>query len=467
MHTRTSKTASSETTAGKAPVTTGTNVGMEDQRPEADTIRQLKNQANHSPQALQLRSLQQLAARAGAVAQLTKKDDIKALGKGFNDADAENLKTIAGGWVAALALAKETTADFLRKVVATNHPSMIQRRILNQLSEAYYDQAVSFAANSGANFAGLMQKGMNNKLVQSMSGDPAPALQALVMAMSTNAAFTNIGRLGLISEHYPGFVPIISAQMAAAAAELQTVITWMGALTPRILAILQTAAPNFAGLQAMAAALTNVSSLHSVLGTYLNFRAVVQAQLVAAPVQLQTVIAYLSPQPANVLAWLETNNPTFAVLQVLAAEKPGAALLGMLVNFAKEVAPGDDDYEPIGAQNNEYRIGHYALGHTLRGMLPVPALNGLKTLWPEATTLAEVRAVCLDFDQNNATIANTKQSFSYTPTVAPTNRISARKNSADNNFDQLFPQNGGDISPADAATLGTINAVKNNWTAGP
>lgn len=467
-----------------------------------------------------------------AVAQLFIKDDIMA--DGYTDQEANTLKTIAGNsWGSALDLAKKIDIAFFRKINALPYAPQIKRRILDQLDNHYYEILKMFCTNQGGDLSQLVLKGVGRNLVESMIGYPTPPLKALVLAMSGVAAFNNIGKLGFICMHYPQFIPIISAQMAGAAAQLQTVITWLseqnaamlavleaavpnfgalqgmvarltntGSLTATlanypnfraiavaqvagapallqtvmtwlsgkdaaVLALLEAANPNFVALQAMAVALTNISSLARVLGIYANLGAIVSVEMIAAPALLQTVISDLSIQDDDVLAWLETNNPNFAVLQVLAAQSPDKALLGMLVNFAKEVAPGNDDYEAIGTQSNEYRIGHFALGHTLRGMLAVPALNGTKTLWPAATTLAELRNVCLNFDDNNVTTPNTAQNFFYTPTVAPTTAIAARKNSANNRFDQVFPRNGTDISPGEATKLSAINAVKNNWTAIP
>lgn len=435
---------------------------MADDSPHVRQLRKYASMARNSPLTTQLK------ASSPAVAQLTKKQDIVALGKGFTDVDAEDLKTIAGGWVNALTMAKGTTAVFLRKVVATGYDRLDQYKILNQLDEHFYDLANLFVGHNAGDFIQLVRKGLNNKLVDGMTGYPVPQLRGLVLSMATNAAFTDIGRLGFICDNYPAFVPIIGAQIGGAAAALQTVISWLATLQSGVLAVIEAAAPTFAALQAMSLVLTATASLPKILASYNNFRAITQAQMIAAPALLQTVITHLSTRSDGVLTWLEANNPNFAVLQVLVAQDPSEDMLGMLVNFAKEAAPGDGAYEAIGAQGNEYRIGHFARGHTLRGMPAVPALNGMKTLWPDATTLAQVRDVCLNFDQHNPTVPNAIEYFySYTPTVAPTTQIYAAKNLPSNSFDQLFPRNGTDITAGEATTLGAINAVKANWTAFP
>ncbi len=456
--------------------TRGAAAPRTDNRPAAGTLQRLQSQANHGPRAAQLQGLQQLTrqskaqashgvAQAQAVAQLTKKDQIQQLG--FTATDADDLKAITQGWESAYALAQVTTVPFLRRIVATGHPLLLKRRILNQLDDHYYSVGLAMAGNYGGDFVQLVNKGLNSKLVDSMTGQVAP-LRALVMTMSTNGAFTDLSKLGFIYQYYPAFVPIISAQIGGAAAMVQTLITWLGGLRANVLGIIETATPNFVQLQAMQPALTNTASMTKILAAYPGFQAIFAAQMLAAPVQLQTVITHLGARPDDILAWLDGNAPSFAVLGVLAAQDPDKPTLGKLVSFAKEAAPADNAYEQIGAKANYYRIGHFALGHTLRGMAAVPALNGTKTLWPAATTLAQVRGVCQDFDANNGITPNTAEAFpNYTPTVAPTTPIYAAKNQANNRFDQLYPHNGDNITPADATKLGAINAVKNDWTAVP
>ncbi|MFZ6770763.1 DUF4157 domain-containing protein [Undibacterium sp. Di26W] len=622
-------------------------------------------------QSLETRGVYSAVQRQGivqtmAVAQLTKKDDILALGKGFTEGDANNLNAITQGWGSALELAKTTTRDFLRKIVATAHPILLKRQILQNLDEANYDHLLGFVGNSAAELAKLVKKEAGTSLVRRMVGEQAPPLRAMVLGMSNNADLKDISQLGYICQHYPRFFAITDAEKTRAAAQLQIVITCLGKMPVGMLAILETAAPTFADLQAMSPrltktsgmkdilaaypnfraiavaqvigatallqtvitwltnnpgllgiletanpdfgalqgfiatltktaglpdilatypkfrvialaqlagasaqlqavitwltdnkgllgiletanpsfaelqglmptitktsglpailtsypnfraialaqltgasallqtvitwltgkdaavlgvletanpsfvalqamipTLTNLDSLPNILKKYANFKPIAVAQVVAAPALLQTVITHLGSKKDPVLTWLHTNNPNFAVLQVLAVQRPDNTVLGMLVNFAKEAAPGNDDYEAIGLQQNEYRIGHFALGHTLRGMLPVPALDGPKTLWPAATTLALVRGVCLDFDQNNATTLNAAENFTYTPTVMPNNQIFAAKNNngADRNkFDQLYPRSGTPITQAESIKLSLINAVKADWTAGP
>lgn len=339
------------------------------------------------------------AIQAMAVTQLkTKKNQITDLG--YTEDEAETIQTIVGGWVEAHKLAQKIELAYFRKVIANHATREIRRAALLQLTEHYYNLAGVFVVNHGGNLEGMISKGLNNKLVDGMTGAPVPPLRALVLAMSSNPLFTDISKLGKVCDNYPGFVAILSAQLGAGAA-LQDVMSWLGG------------------------------------------------------------------QTAATLAWLNTNLPTFATLQVLTAQDPGSDLLKMLCNFAKEVAPAAAAYEQIGLQQQNYRIGHFARAHTLRGMPAVPALDGGKTLWPAATTVAEVRAVCGDLDANHAIAANTRVDLFYTPTVQPATPIRARKNLDNNHFDQLYPTSGPDISAGDATKLGVINASKHDWTVGP
>ncbi|MFZ6720524.1 DUF4157 domain-containing protein [Undibacterium sp. Ji49W] len=671
-------------------------------------------------------------AQLVAVAQLTIKDNILALGKGYSGPEAENLKTIAGSWSTAFPMAEKMEIAFFRKINATHYDRLIKMQILQQLDEANYDHLLDFVGNDAAKLGKLVKKEAGTSLVRRMVGEQALPLRTMVLGMSDNAGLKDIGKLGYICEHYPKFlaitdaektraapqlqvvitglgtisaamlailetaaptfdqlktmvpkltktsgmavilatypnfraiavaqvidetvklqkvitwlsdnpglfgiletanpnfgafqalmpaltkttgVPVILAtypnfraialaqltvapavlqnvitwltsnpgllgiletanpdfvalqgfmaaltktsgltdilatypkfraialaQLAGASAQLQTVITWLtdnkgllgiletadpsfadlqglmptmtktsglpailksypnfraialaqliGApallqkvitwLTGKdaaVLGVLETANPSFVALQAMVPALTNLTSLPNILTKYANFKPIAVAEIVAAPVLLQTVITHLGSRKDPVLTWLHTNNPNFAVLEVLADKKPDDTLLGMMVNFAKEAAPGDNDYEAIGTQSNGYRIGHFAMGHTLRGMLAEPALDTpTKTLWPAATTLAEIRGVCLNFDQNNTTILNAREGFTYTPTVAPNNLIVANKNNIRGNrnkFDQLYPRSGTLITKEQADTLSEINAAKADWTALP
>ncbi|MRW93678.1 hypothetical protein GJ699_27155 [Duganella sp. FT80W] len=221
---------------------------MPDQRPDIAHLHTLQRMANQSARQQQLATIQ-----AMAVTQMvrTKKDQIKDLG--YTDDEADTWQSIFGGWVVALQSAKKLSSDFFRLIVANHATRAVRLAILNQLSPHYYSLANVFVTLHGGSLEGMVLKGLNNELVESMVGTPIPPVRALVIAMSTNPAYTAIGALGTICEHYPSFAGIVSAQMGIADAEVQKLIHWLGSWSATVLGWLEDNRPDFATLQELEA----------------------------------------------------------------------------------------------------------------------------------------------------------------------------------------------------------------------
>jgi hypothetical protein len=148
----------------------------------------------------------------------------------------------------------------------------------------------------------------------------------------------------------------------------------------------------------------------------------------------------------------------------MAAQQFTNALTPLLSNFSKEAAPANNAYEQIGAKGKSYRVGHFARFHTLRGIPLNQNLGETKTLWPVATTVADVRTICQEFDQNTDFEAG-RYEYYYTP---PLNNvpIKVHGNSAifePTSFDQMYPRQGVNIAQSQVDKLSAVAALKNDW----
>lgn len=342
-----------------------------------------------------------LVQRAEVQIQRNKKENVVA--KGFTDAEAESLKTIIGGWVAAAKLVEKddgVTPQLLRAVMADHSTPMVRKLALENLSEHYYGVAKHLCSMAGVDFAGLIKKGVNNKTVDVMTGYPVPVFRATILSLIAPTDVKDISSLGRIFSAYPSFDAVVQANLQGDPKALDSVIRWLGSISlPR-------------------------------------------------------------------LRYLERNTPSFAVLKLLTQHSFDNDDLLLLAHYSKDNPPGNDDYEYRGQKGKrQYRVGHFSRFHTIRGMSSANPLPATKTIWPVATTVDGVRDICGEFDDN--TKFSTSQRYYYTPNLVPVRiAVDAHGSSIykPSMFDQMYPTSGPTVGVTAFSHLQAVVALKNNWT---
>jgi hypothetical protein len=329
----------------------------------------------------------------------TKKERIKD--EGFTDQEAEQLKAIIGGWDSAFNLVSGgLKPHHFRTVIADLNQPMTRKLALENLSEHYYCIAKNLCWIGGVNFAQLVQKRVNDKTVDAMTGYPVPAARGIILSLVAVPQIADLSGLGRIFTKFPRFGTTITAQVQGQPGTIASLITWLGQLN------------------------------------------------------------------STSLAYLEINDPTFAVLQVLYQRSFDDNKLLLLAHFSKENPPGNNEYEDIGTQFRRYRVGHFARYHTIQGMSPNNALTAEKTIWPLDTTVENVREICEEFDGQTMFTAD-QQRYFFTPTVVPV-RIAVDAHGSGiyvpTSFDQMYPTQGPSVSVAVFGDLTTVYQMKNDWT---
>ncbi len=376
-----------------------------DGRPDAIRQRRMAGLIGASSR-MQRQSNLQSAMGAGVLQRVrgpvvTKKDQIIA--SGYTAEQAEKLKDVMEGWVAAkeVAIDKSASVEFVKKVLH-DYPGAPNRglcqRILRQLNEHSYNLMKIFASLIPHAIPALVNKGLNTAAVDAMTGYPLPAARAIILSLHDNVHIGNISYLGRIFRRFPHFIQQVDAQKAANGAAVQTVINYLATL--------------------------NGASI----------------------------------------SYLQNNRPAFNVLEVMAAQPIDANLMSLLPEFGKEAnVPGNDTYEPIGNQGKSYRIGHFARYHTLRGIQNHQNMGDEgKTIFAPDTTVANIRTACQEFDASRVLPATFPHSYDYTPPTINTGiRIFNNRNA--NQFDQMYPRRGTTIYTSWVTKLSRVTALKNDW----
>ncbi len=336
-------------------------------------------------------------ATSQAVTQRTKKTDITD--RGFTDQEAETLKEIIQGWKAAAALVVDggLTPSFFREVNSDLTANLYKKLAFQQLDSHYYRIAKIFCGDIPT-LEALLEKGLNSKTVDAMTGSPVPTARATILSLYDIAELTNVAPLGKLFERFPRFEAHVNAEKGGNATELQAVISW------------------------------------------------------------------LSARSGAALDYLEANDPTFAVLRTMQENEFTSPLIVYLSNFAKEVPPANGAYEALGTQGKAYRVGHFARYHALRGVQPNTDMTGTgKSIFDMDTTVGDIRAACLEFDQNNVLPSTFPHVYNYASPSLGTN-IRVFNNSSAYNFDEMYPPGGTTLTTGEVAKLSQVTAIKNDWT---